>query len=87
MVLYLIQINTYSSVEAPLNRGFSLIETWFIGMQVPIVLAILEYAVLLTLKKFWPNTMEKLRLDYVDCITFIFSACYLIIFTGSYWYF
>ena len=53
MVLYLIQINTHTSVEAPLNRGFSLIETWFIGVQVPIILAILEYAVLLTLEKFW----------------------------------
>ena len=39
-VLYLIQINTYSSVKAPLNRGLSLIEKWFIGMQVTIIIAI-----------------------------------------------
>ena len=86
-VLYLIQINTYSSVKAPLNRGLSLIEKWFIGMQVTIIIAILEYAVLLTLRKFWSNSMEKLRLDYVDGIAFIVSACYLIIFTVTYWFF
>ena len=86
-VLYLIQINTYSSVKAPLNRGLSLIEKWFIGMQVTIIIAILEYAVLLTLRKFCSNHMEKIKLDYVDGIAFIVSACYLIIFTVTYWLF
>ena len=31
VLLYLIQINTYNSIEAPPSRGFSLIETWFQG--------------------------------------------------------
>ena len=62
IMLYLIQINTYNSFDAPPNRGFSSIETWFIGMQVPILLAITEYGFLLTMKRYWPVKNEETKM-------------------------
>ena len=53
ITLYLILINTYNSVDAPPKRGFSAIETWFVGTQALILLAIVEYGILLAIKKFW----------------------------------
>lgn len=52
MTLYLIASNVYNSVEGPFNRGFSYIEIWMIGAQFPILVAIFEYGVLLSLKKY-----------------------------------
>ena len=50
--------NVYNSVKAPAQRGFSYIEIWMIGVQIPILVGILEYAILLTLKKYH-NGKEK----------------------------
>ena len=41
VTLYLIHTNVYNSVEAPKDRGFSYIEIWMIGTQVPILLALM----------------------------------------------
>ena len=86
IVLYLIQMNTYNSVQAPQRRGFSLIETWFIGIQIPILIGILEYGVILALRKFWPIQRES-TLKMIDLSIFFVSACYLVIFNGIYWFF
>ena len=40
VTLYLISTNVYNSVEAPKIRGFSYIETWMIGTQIPILVSI-----------------------------------------------
>ena len=45
--------NIYNSVKAPAQRGFSYIEIWMIGVQIPILVGILEYAILLALKKYY----------------------------------
>ena len=52
VTLDLIATNVYNSVKAPSKRGFSYIEIWMIGVQVPILLAISEYAILLAVKKY-----------------------------------
>ena len=52
VTLYLIVINVYASIEAPTGRGFSYIEVWYVGMFMPIVVAILEYAIILAIIKF-----------------------------------
>ena len=44
--------NVYNSVKAPGQRGFSYIEIWMIGVQIPILVGIFEYATLLALKKY-----------------------------------
>ena len=51
VMLYLISANVYNSVEANKNRGFSFIEVWMIGTQIPILLALCEYGFILYLKK------------------------------------
>ena len=85
IMLYLIQINTYISVKAPPKRGFSTIEIWFVGMQAPILLAVLEYGGLLAMKKFWPKQREEL-FKYVDLCTFFVSIIYLLTFNAWYWF-
>ena len=39
-------------MKAPANRGFSYIEIWMIGIQIPILTGLVEYGVLLALKKY-----------------------------------
>ena len=51
LTLYLISANVYNSVEAPIGRGFSPIEVWMLGTQIPILLALFEYGFVLYLKK------------------------------------
>ena len=53
-----IATNVYNSVKAPAKRGFSYIEIWMIGVQIPIPLGILEYAILLALKKYFEDLIK-----------------------------
>ena len=87
IVLYLIQMNAYNTVPAPPHRGFSLIETWFIGIQIPILIAILEYGVILAMKKFWPvqKELKETILRKIDLFTFFLSASFLFTFISIYW--
>ena len=84
--LFLIQVNTYNSVEAPPGRGFSSIDIWTFGIQIPILVAILEYGTVLSMKKFWTKEGNNERiLKNIDLLTFIASAFYLIVFNLCYW--
>ena len=60
VTLDLIFANVYNAIKAPESRGFSYIEIWMVGMQIPIIVAILEYALLLTMKRFMKPTTTKL---------------------------
>ena len=55
VTLYLIHTNVYNSVEAPDNREFSYIELWMIGTQLPILLALIEYGIIL----YWKRISKK----------------------------
>ena len=52
VTLYLISTNVYMSINAPPDRGFSFIELWFVGMQLPICIALVEYSIILGMKKY-----------------------------------
>ena len=52
VTLCLISSNVYIAVDAPLQRGFSYIEVWFLGMQLPILFAIVEYSLILGMNNF-----------------------------------
>ena len=52
VTIFLIQTGIYGSVDAPKFRGFGMLEIWYIGMQVPILMAILEYGFLLIAIKY-----------------------------------
>ena len=97
VTLFLILINTYKSVNAPQARGFSFIEIWYIGIQIPIVFAFLEYAIILaSTRKYGLERELKLGnqlirvqeiLSIVDQVSFWISVLYLVIFNLIYWYF
>ena len=52
VTLDLITSNIYSSVNAPANRSFSYIEAWMMIVYTPIFVALLEYGILLAIKKY-----------------------------------
>ena len=54
MTIDLIATNVYNSVKAPIKRGFSFIEIWMIGVQIPILVGIFEYSFILARKKYRP---------------------------------
>ena len=88
VTLFLIMINTYANVKAPQSRGFSYIEIWYAGIQIPIVFAFLEYgAILQIIKKNDLNFRVKSGkysigdiVSKVDEVSFIVSLLYFIIF-------
>ena len=51
MTLYLIDSNVYGAVHAPPSRGFSFIEIWYLGVQLIIIMAMIEYAIILALSR------------------------------------
>ena len=99
VMLYLISANVYSSVKAPHPRGFSFIEIWMIGTQIPILLALVEYGFILYLKKMskkFQNKNVRLELDKpkknlddkiktLDFAIMIISFIYFIMFAAIYW--
>jgi len=97
VTLFLITVNVYNSVDAPPNRGFSYIELWMVGMQLPIIVAIVEYIVILGLTRYlkYKDTSRiyatenfKRNLNwilYTDVITFTVSIIYYILFFILYW--
>ena len=85
LLLYLILLSTYNAVDAPSRRGFSLIETWFIGTQVPILTAIIQYGIVLAIKKFF-QPKNKQVWNRIDFVTFIISLTFFTIFNIFYWH-
>ena len=99
VTLYLISENVYNSVHAPTGRGFSYIEVWKLGIQLPIILALCEYGLILHLKKIAKNsngtnqTMDQNNsennldegIKKLDYATMIFSLVYIISFASLYW--
>ena len=90
ITLYLILINTYNSVDAPPKRGFSSVEIWFAGTQTAILLAILEYGVILGMKKLGKKiAIRGISLKHykmLDTFTFTLALVYLFVFNFFYWY-
>ncbi len=96
LTLYLISANVYNSVKGPKSRGFSYIEFWMIGTQIPILIALLEYGFILLLKKIskkvedktWKLKRKTMNLDAkikkLDFATMLISFLYFIIFVTVY---
>ena len=92
VTLYLISANVYNSVDAPKNRGFSFIEIWMIGTQIPILLALCEYGFILHLKKIQVGPMDQddsrqtldEKIKKLDYASLIFTMLYFIIFASVY---
>ena len=94
VTLYLIVINVYASIEAPTGRGFSYIEVWFVGVQMPILIALLEYVCILVVIKL----RDDLQVDFLrrrilknktiamaDIVAFALTGFYCFVFNLFYW--
>ena len=87
VTLYLIAANVYGTVEGPKDRGFSYIEIWMVGIQITILLAIFEYAIVLALiKRFKKNQLNRrpshLNEDFIekmDMCSMIGSAVFFLL--------
>ena len=47
VTLYLLLINLYRSMEVPTKIGFGYIDQWFITIQVPVLVSVIEYGFIL----------------------------------------
>ena len=99
-MLYLISTNVYNSVDAPSHRGFSYIEVWQVGAQLPILIALFEYGFVLFLKKggygheisqnedSHINERKQnldVRIRQLDYATMTISFLFFLIFGSLYW--
>ena len=99
LTLYLISANVYNAVDAPQDRGFSNIEVWMIGAQIPILLALWEYGFILYLKKHANKAQNQVqsmtaedqavklddRIKKMDSVTMSISFLFFATFALVYW--
>lgn len=85
VTLYLILINTYSSMDAPSKRGFSYADVWFVACQTPIAFAIIEYGTVLILLRSQECLGADKSVKILDTISCIISLLYLLAFNLTYW--
>ena len=99
VTLYLISAIVYNAVDAPHGRGFSNIEVWMIGAQIPILLALWEYGFILYLKKHANKAQNQVqamtaddqavqlddRIKQMDSVTMIISFLFFTTFALVYW--
>lgn len=83
VTLYLILINTYINIDAPSMRGFSYADVWFLGCQVTIAFAIIEYGALLAAMKLTKGKPK--HADLVDIVSFLVSFVSFCTFIIVYW--
>ena len=83
VTLSLISTNSYNSLEAPADRGFSFLEIWMLGTHFPILFAIIEYSSILA----WEKSDGKVgHYKIWDKLAFLFFCIYQIIFQAFYWF-
>ena len=99
VTLYLISANVYNAVDAPQGRGFSNIEVWMIGAQIPILLALWEYGFILYLKKHANKAQNQVqamnpddqavkldeRIKQMDSVTMTISFLFFAMYALVYW--
>ena len=83
VTLYLLLINVYRNLEVPSKIGFGYIDKWFIFIQGPVLLAVLEYGLILVWDKYCRQVLglkvwTRHALKYIDLGTFTIVLTYLI---------
>ena len=94
VILFLIYTNIHGTLEGPSSRGFSFIEVWYVGMFLPIVVAIAEYAIILAIMKYKPEneyetfvfgkTTLKRLIAHIDVASLCLTFSFMIIFVSLY---
>ena len=83
VTLFLITSTVYNGVDAPKSRGFSLIEIWMIGNLIPIIIAILEYGIILYLTR--NHEVHEKRFKTCDQFSMVGLIVYIISFQTWFW--
>ena len=83
VMLLLISSNVYTTVEAPASRGFSSIEVWITGSQIPILFALLEYGFILLFTKYF----KEIDFKAIDLLSLQFILIYYLVFNLIYWFY
>ena len=94
VILFLIYTNIHGTLEGPSSRGFSYIEVWYVGMFIPIIMAITEYAIILATMKYktendyetivFGKTTLKRLIAHIDVASLCLSFSFMIIFVSIY---
>ena len=98
VTIFLVVTTTYNGVKAPPGRGFSYIELWYIGVQIPILFALLDYGIILAINKYVnkktpPKTPKKKKsssledtFKIADFVAFCCSLTFIALFNSVYLY-
>ena len=88
LTLYLISSNTFISVDAPNNRGFTFLDIWIFGNQLPIIIAIHEYGILLAISKYFDGCVfgKQVNTKQIDLVCFILTLVFMVLFDATYWF-
>ena len=95
VILFLILVTIHGNVKGPSSRGFSYLELWYLGMFIPVIAAIIEYACLLVALKYKNErdydsqmVMGKMTLRkflaHVDMAFLCCNAVFLVVYIVSY---
>lgn len=86
VTILLITITVYKGTEAPKSRGFSMIEIWMIGNIVPIIVAMVEYGLILYLmRNADTNKITEKKMKLFDKLTMITMIIYFMLFQLWFW--
>ena len=82
VTLYLLLVNNYKSLNVPTSIGFGDLDQWFILVQVPVLIAVIEYGLILVWAKYSKvlglELCHRHALKIVDICTFGLVLAYLI---------
>ena len=82
VTLYLLLVNNYKSLNVPARIGYGYIDQWFILIQVPVLIAVIEYGFILVWGKYSKvmglELCHRHALKITDLCTFGIVLFYLI---------
>ena len=94
VTLFLCSVNVYNSVQAPSQRGLSYVEIWILGTQLPLLVGLVEYGVVLWILKKSPKIKDETdsivsgvvsNTHTYDTGTMVFLFIYFLLFQITYW--
>ena len=84
VTIFLVVTTIHGTLEAPSSRGFSYIELWFFGVQIPILFALIVYGFMLAVIKYKGAKAELKYLKEGTTVEDAFKTVDLIAFSTSF---
>ena len=84
VTLYLLLVNNYKQLKTPSKLGYGYVDEWFILIQMPVLVAILEYGFILVWKRYSRHlvrqiTLQKYLVKALELLTFLLVLVYLVV--------